>query len=161
MGFLIIALGAVAAYVFSNAMGRSGSRRHDSADPQASAAPRLNPRAVLLDAMNDNRSAIEHSTLCGCARCGALFKPEAIRDWYDSNQGLDDDVYDWEGLSVEYAETYEANTALCPHCNGSWVVCNANLPELSAQTLTDLHRLFFKDTGTSASSADASSPTTR
>ena len=102
--------------------------------------------------MLDNRHAIEHSTLCGCARGTALFKPDAILSWHNSNQGLDDDIYDWEGVSEKYAETYEASTALCPHCNGPGVVCNANLPELSAQTLTDLHRLFFSGTRTAASS---------
>ena len=71
-----------------------------------------------------HREELMQSETCGCFQCGAIFKPDEIKEW-------------------EYEKKGVGTTALCPNCGMDTVVGSASGYPINEDFLTQMHQRWF------------------
>lgn len=135
LGFLL--------FLFLGASAKAGSY------PAQDSSPAPNPRNPFLHFTQDNRDSISRSTLCSCITCMNTFPPSAIVNWesdeaLDSNEiffdsDLEFDIDRWDEAADATASSYEPSAALCPFCGSPTVICDHDIPNLTADSLARMH----------------------
>jgi hypothetical protein len=71
-----------------------------------------------------HRDEIERSEACGCFYCLAVFKPDAIEDWTDEQDGV-------------------GQTSLCPQCGIDSVIGSESGFPIGEAFLKEMHHRWF------------------